>query len=220
MKGSIDPVWEEIHSTQEWGQYPSEHVIRFVARNYYKKDRRSVKILDFGGGGGAHTWYLAREGFDVYGFDGSPSAVRKAEAKLAREHLSAHLCCATGQDVSYEDDFFDAVIDNVTSYANYQNDIIVMYAKMLRFLKPGGKILTSVFGRNTTGYGCGRKVEEDTFTDMQEGNLAGRGVCHFYTKDTLTGTLQKVGFRNVCCDTCTYTDGDSVVELLLATGEK
>ena len=55
---------------------------------------------------------------------------------------------------------------------------------------------------------------------MQEGNLAGRGVCHFYTKDTLTGTLQKVGFRNVCCDTCTYTDGDSVVELLLATGEK
>ena len=106
MKGSIDPVWEEIHSTQEWGQYPSEHVIRFVARNYYKKDRRSVKILDFGGGGGAHTWYLAREGFDVYGFDGSPSAVRKAEAKLAREHLSAHLCCATGQDVSYEDDFF------------------------------------------------------------------------------------------------------------------
>lgn len=49
---SFDNVWEEIHSTTEWGQYPSEHVIRFVARNYYKKDRANTKILDFGCGGG------------------------------------------------------------------------------------------------------------------------------------------------------------------------
>ena len=49
---SIDPIWEEIHSRQEWGQYPSEHVIRFIASNYYRAlDRNAVKILDFGCGG-------------------------------------------------------------------------------------------------------------------------------------------------------------------------
>ena len=53
MKGTIDPAWEKIHSTREWGQYPSEHIIRFVARNYYAKDRPSIKICDFGMGGGA-----------------------------------------------------------------------------------------------------------------------------------------------------------------------
>ena len=52
---SIDPVWEEIFSTREWGQYPSENIIRFVARNYYKKERDNIKILDFGCGGGAHV---------------------------------------------------------------------------------------------------------------------------------------------------------------------
>ena len=63
---SIDPIWEKIHSTQAWGAYPSEHVIRFVTRNYYSaENRRAIKILDFGCGQGAHTWYLSREGFDA-----------------------------------------------------------------------------------------------------------------------------------------------------------
>ncbi len=39
---------------------------------------------------GAHTWYLAREGFDVYAFDGSKSAVAKAAQRLEKEHLKAH----------------------------------------------------------------------------------------------------------------------------------
>lgn len=79
---SFSEEWEKIHSTQEWGRYPSETVIRFIARNYYKTEREKIKILDFGCGAGAHTWYLAREGFDVYAFDGSKSAVDKAEKYL------------------------------------------------------------------------------------------------------------------------------------------
>ena len=84
---SFDETWEEIHATQEWGKYPSESVIRFAARNYYKSDRKDVKILDFGCGGGSHTWYLAREGFDVYAFDGSQSAVKNVKVRLEQEGL-------------------------------------------------------------------------------------------------------------------------------------
>ena len=28
-------VWEQVFSSQEWGKYPGEDVIRFVARNFY-----------------------------------------------------------------------------------------------------------------------------------------------------------------------------------------
>lgn len=78
MCSSIDPKWEEIHRNREWGKYPTEYVIRFVARNYYNFPiRQRVKILDYGCGGGSHTWYLAREGFDTYAFDGSQSAIQK-----------------------------------------------------------------------------------------------------------------------------------------------
>lgn len=48
---SFCEVWEEIHAKNEWGKYPSESVVRFVARNYYKKDREKIRILDFGCGG-------------------------------------------------------------------------------------------------------------------------------------------------------------------------
>lgn len=86
---AMDPVWDEIHSLRTWGEYPAEHVIRFVARNYYQTDRSKVKILDFGCGAGAHTWFLAREGFDTYAFDGFPYAVENSKKKLEKENLHA-----------------------------------------------------------------------------------------------------------------------------------
>lgn len=50
-KQSFDQTWEEIHKNQSWGKYPTEHVIRFIARNYYSQERSKIKILDFGCGG-------------------------------------------------------------------------------------------------------------------------------------------------------------------------
>ncbi|ELB7666084.1 SAM-dependent methyltransferase, partial [Campylobacter upsaliensis] len=39
-QGSNEQIWEEIFSKKEWGKYPSESVIRFIARNFYNaKDR-------------------------------------------------------------------------------------------------------------------------------------------------------------------------------------
>ena len=68
---SFDETWEEIHATQEWGKYPSESVIRFAARNYYKSDRKDVKILDFGCGSGRDTKYFLSQGHQVDAIDGS-----------------------------------------------------------------------------------------------------------------------------------------------------
>lgn len=47
MGKSFNQEWETVHSTQEWGMYPTEHVIRFIARNYYNvPEREKIKILD------------------------------------------------------------------------------------------------------------------------------------------------------------------------------
>ncbi|MBR1383475.1 MAG: hypothetical protein IJ555_06660 [Ruminococcus sp.] len=53
---SFDSKWEKVHQERDWGKYPAESTIRFVARNFYSvPDRSRVKILDFGCGGGATT---------------------------------------------------------------------------------------------------------------------------------------------------------------------
>jgi len=218
---SFDNTWEEIHSTQEWGKYPSEPVIRFVARNYYKiSDRKSVKILDFGCGGGAHTWYLAREGFDTYAFDGSKSAIEKVRRFLDKEGLSADLRVYDAAEITYDNDFFDAVIDSACVYANKLEYIKVMYQKIYNILKKDGKLFSTAFSTRTTGYGTGEKLEHNTYKDLTEGNLEGRGIVHFWEGNELKEILENVGFKNVEIEPMEYVDKGNVVSLLVAKAQK
>lgn len=219
MKG-IDPIWEEIHSSRIWGVYPVEYIIRFVARNYYKLQRDKVRILDFGCGAGAHTWYLAREGFDTYAFDGSKSAVTNTAEMLKREKLEAHLSVQDGTALEYSDNFFDVVIDNVCIYANKLEDIHLMYENAFRVLKKGGRLLTASFGEELSGYKTGREIEPDTYVDIADGVLEGRGTSHIWKEEELRKTLEKAGFGKLSKDVIKYTDGDSFVHIYVFYAEK
>jgi 2-polyprenyl-3-methyl-5-hydroxy-6-metoxy-1,4-benzoquinol methylase len=104
----MDPIWEEKFQTEEWGKYPPERVIRFVARNFYASpDRQAIRLLDAGYGPGACTWYMAREGFRVAGIDGSPTAIKRANERLRTEGLSADLQVGDYVVLPWPDEFFD-----------------------------------------------------------------------------------------------------------------
>lgn len=217
---SFDETWEIIHASQEWGKYPSEPVIRFVARNYYTKDREKIKILDFGCGGGSHTWYLAREGFDTYAFDGSKSAVGKVKARLDEEGLKAKLRVCDAVELDYMENFFDCVIDSATIYANKYNNIRIMYQEIYKMLKSGGKIFSICFTTGTTGFCTGVELEKNTFCDITKGCLEGRGIAHFYDFDEINDLFNMIGFKNVVIDTLRYMDRGCIVEQFLIQAEK
>lgn len=202
------------------GGYPSEHIIRFVARNYYAKRREQIKILDFGCGAGSHTWYLAREGFDTYAFDGSSYAVENAKRKLEKEGLHADFKVIDGLDIEYEDNFFDAVIDNVCIYANTLKNIKKMYTNVYRVLKEGGKLETVCFGKKTYGYGMGRTIESGTYSDIPDGPLYNRGVTHFYDKEDLESVLAEAGFKEITVDMILFTDNGKNVQQYIAQAVK
>lgn len=202
------------------GGYPSEPIIRFVARNYYREDRKKVKILDFGCGGGSHTWYLAREGFDTYAFDGSAYAIENAKKRLERENLHADFRVSDGLHIEYQENFFDAVIDNVCIYANTLQNIKTMYSKVYRMLKEGGRLVTVCFGKETYGYGTGRELEADTYTDIPDGPLHNRGTSHFYEKSDLELLLEEIQFRDVVVDTILYTDNGNDIQQYVAQAIK
>jgi len=219
---SFDETWETIHANQEWGKYPTEPVIRFIARNYYNTERSKIKILDFGCGGGAHTWYLVREGFDTYAFDGSKSAVEKTKKRVEEYGNGgrAHLQVCDGASLNYSSDFFDCIIDSATSCSNTIDNIKIMYLEMYRVLKCGGRIFTSVFSRDTCGYGTGTKLEEHTYKDVTVGRLASRGIVHWYDREEIYRLLKDTGFCNIHIDEIRYTDlGDLVVQYIV-TAEK
>ncbi|MCI6086944.1 MAG: class I SAM-dependent methyltransferase [Selenomonas sp.] len=218
---SFHTDWEKIHAGREWGGYPSEHVIRFVARNFYSApDRSKVKILDFGCGAGANTWYLANEGFDTYAFDGSKSAVARAEKNLAKKGLAAHFLVADGIQLPYESETFDAIIDNVMIYSNTLANIRMMYGECHRFLKTGGKFFSCVFGREMTGYGSGTEIEPNTFADTTEGRAAHTGYMHCFDRQELHDVLAEAGFSRIVIEEVRYTDVGSLVHQYIAKAEK
>lgn len=220
MEDSLQ-LWENIHANQEWGKYPSEQVVRFVARNYYNCVRKDIKILDFGCGAGANTWFLAREGFDVYAFDGAPSAVKRAETYLQNEGCnSVHFKVLDGKSLNYEEKFFDCVIDSACIYSNTRDNIIKMYQEVYRVLKQQGKIYSSCFGLETDGYLTSEELEVNTYNNIKEGVLANRGIAHFYSEQELYTILYDIGFRDIVIDKMLYTDNGNKVELLMAKAVK
>lgn len=217
---SINKVWEQIHSSREWGKYPTEMVIRFVAKNYYQTERKNIKILDFGCGQGSHTWYLAREGFDTYAFDGSESAVRRTKEYLDKEGLKANVRVMDGIAPDYEDNFFDAVIDSACIGCTTIKSIQRMYQETYRILKPGGRLLTTFFSTDTTGYGMGKYVEPGTYQDIPEGPVGDEGVIHFWTEKEFRETLAAAGYRNIQIEKFCFTSQAYVTAWLIASCRK
>lgn len=213
-------AWEQIHQNKDWGSYPSELVIRFVARNYYGMDRTNVKILDFGCGTGAHAWYLAREGFDTYAFDISETAIIKLQDRMKVENLSVNARVMDGLEMDYPDHFFNAVIDSVSIQSNRIDDIKTMYKSVWNVLKVGGKFLTVVFGRETTGYGTGTRIEDGTYEGIETGSLHGLGCRHFFEEKEFRRLLAEAGFKDIGIDNIRYTDRGNVIEQFIAIGVK
>ncbi|NFN92761.1 class I SAM-dependent methyltransferase [Clostridium botulinum] len=220
---TFDEKWEQIHSEMEWGRYPSEEVIRFVARNYYNRNRKNIRILDFGCGTGAVTWYLAREGFDAYGFDGSETAINKAKIRIKEENVSADLRVADAGMLPYNDGSFDSVIDSAVIYANNVSQISHILKQIYRVLKCGGKIFsTGLFNEETTGFGTGEKIENNTYRQLSKGCLANRGTVHFLTIDEIYKLWKMAGFKNIKIDGVRRTDSgrEDIVSFYIVEAEK
>lgn len=190
-------VWEQVFSSQEWGKYPGEDVIRFVARNFYNlNDRRSVKILEIGSGPGANLWFLAREGFNVYAIEGSETAVKQAKNRLNNEvpGWAGEITVGDFSSLPYESDSFDAVIDIEAVTHNPFIESKKIYKEVHRVLKAGGKLYSRTFAKGTIGDDSGELISKDCYLP-DEGPMAGKGPTRFTHEDDIKVLLSP--FSNV-----------------------
>jgi 2-polyprenyl-3-methyl-5-hydroxy-6-metoxy-1,4-benzoquinol methylase len=186
MEKSQDDTWEKIYRSQAWGKYPPEELIRFTARNFYAvPDRKKVKILDLGCGTGASSWYLAREGFCLYGIDGSKAAIEIAKERFEEEGLTGEFKVGNFIKTSYIDDFFDCIVDVTSIQHNTRENIVKILKEIHRLLKPAGRFFSMALNSDSYGYGLGEEMEANTYCDIPFGPLAGRGTIHFFGEEEL-----------------------------------
>lgn len=181
---SWDPTWEDIFRAHDWGRYPPEELIRFVARHFFSTPhRKEVKLLEIGCGSGANIWFLSREGFDVYGIDGSETAIIKATQRLREEGLEAHLQVGDASLLSDLDaaGYFDAVIDVTCVQHNKLSAVQSILDQTLTILKPHGVMFSMMLATGSYGDGLGQQIEAGTYLDIGEGPLHNMGLCHFFS---------------------------------------
>lgn len=95
------------------------------------------RVLDFGCGDGWASIMLAKKGYHVYGIDISVEMVNKSR-KLAQElgvSDNAVFKEMTGEDLQFQDDFFDSVFGSAVLH---HTDLEMALNSIHRVLKPGG----------------------------------------------------------------------------------
>lgn len=203
---SWDDSWEIVFQNQEWGKYPPEELVRFIARNYYKvSDRKKVQFLDLGCGTGAATWYLAREGFSTFGIDGSETAIKKAKQRFLDENLAGNFKVGDFIQLDYPNAFFDCVTDIAALQHNSVENLRKILIEVLRILKSNGKIFSMVLSEN-----C-RFSNKKLFLEK-------KGYTHFFSKEEVLDLFSS--FSNLKIDTTERTDQDNFLSYYLISGEK
>jgi SAM-dependent methyltransferase len=215
---SWDPTWERVFREQEWGRYPAEHIVRFVATRWYRvPDRAAVHLLDLGSGPGASTWYMAREGFTVSAIDGSPTAIGQLQARLDAEGLHADARVGDLIELPWPDGAFEGVVDNVALYANPYANCRHIVGEVYRVLAPGGHFLSVNFSDRSWGSGLGREVEPGGFADITAGPCRGKGFALFMSRaqvDTLYALFEHVSVNTV---SWSLEGGEQLMELWVVT---
>jgi SAM-dependent methyltransferase len=196
----FDPVWERIFREREWGRYPDEEVVRFVARNFYgAPDRAAVQMLDIGCGPGSGTsWFVAREGFSLTGIDGSPTAIEKARRRFSGERLRGEFVVGPADRLPFPDGRFDAVLDIVCLACNTERETAAILGEVRRVLKTGGLHFSVTPRDDCWGSAAGERMDGTTVREVLEGPFANLGKTRFASRESLAALY--AGFRDLALE--------------------
>ncbi len=161
-------AWDEIWKTKEgralWTE-PDPFVVSLLPR--FKKGGIE-KTLDIGFGLGRHAILFAKEGFDVYGIETSPTGLKCAIKWSEKEEVALKLMIGEMSHLPFDSDFFDLVIAWNVLYHGTADYIRKTVSEIERCLKPDGYLLCTLISTQHNKYRLGEEVEEDTFVIAEE----------------------------------------------------
>lgn len=129
------------------------------------------RVLDLGCGGGRHSEFFVKHGFDTSAIDINPSMLETTEKRVAKLGKNIDLREGSILDIPYGDDEFDIVL---TTGVLHQAQNLKQYTKAIRELsrvtKPGGHIFLNIFTNNVWDHSY-TQLESEFAVRTKEGLL-------------------------------------------------
>ena len=188
--------WDEIWKTQEgqsWWLEPEPFVVGLLGRF---KTEGLKKVLDLGCGLGRHSILLAKERFEVYGIDTSPTGLRFSLQWAERENLTLHLALGEMSLLPYARGSFDLLLAWNVIYHGTVEYIRRTVAEVERCLRPGGYLLCSLISTRNDHCGVGQEIEKGTYVISEHDEKS--YPHHYFDREEVEGLLE--GFALLECD--------------------
>jgi len=172
------------------------------------------RILDVGCGDGKRdTYYFAKKGFEVYGFDVSSVAIEYAKERLRQEELKAELMVwDMGNSFPFEDGFFDLVISRrVIHHYSDVASIVKVVSEIHRVTRDKGYIYIQV---PSTDKIAGLMAASEEFKEV--GTMSYESISgedneiphHYFTREELIDVFKDFSILHInTTDNTNATDG-------------
>ena len=127
-----------------------------------QKGEITGSVLDIGCGTGEHALFFAEKGFEVWGIDSSPLAIRKAQEKAGARELTVHFLVLSALDLIRLTRKFDTVTDSGLFHTLSDENRPVFADNLALVLPHNGKYFMLCFSDlEPGGYGPRRITREE-----------------------------------------------------------
>jgi ubiquinone/menaquinone biosynthesis C-methylase UbiE len=187
-------------------------------------ERRKLKILELGCGSGANLWMVAKEDYDAYGMDSSPTGLEFCKLMLERWGVNAKLELGDFTDLKYSDNYFDVIFDVVSlQHINFSQHVDA-FKSIFRCLKPKGKFFSYHLGENSISLKSNDDlIDHCTVRSISPGYpLTTKSQTCFMSANETRKLLSDIGFKSINVEKIvrSYENQKMYIEYLIITAEK
>lgn len=191
-------IWDLFYADPNYTAIaPYTDCIAMLARNF-NRNGSGKKILEVGCGVAQNLLFAKWSmNFDVYGVDYSAKAIKTAKNSFKNRNLDfKHLAEGNVKNLSFDDDYFDAVIERAVLQLNTLQDSLKMLSEMVRVLKPGGSLSCFLLAENISVYGVGDYLGDGDFF-----NPDNDGIRHFFSRKDIYEAFKNLEVKKLYLNT-------------------
>jgi 2-polyprenyl-3-methyl-5-hydroxy-6-metoxy-1,4-benzoquinol methylase len=144
---------------------PQKEIIRLAEDGEIKG-----RVLDAGCGTGENSLYLAHLGFEVWGIDSAPSAIKKAKEKAKKRGITVNFFVSEALELQSLKNKFDTIIDCGLFHVFSDKERPIFAASLSSTLYPGGTYFMLCFSEHEPGsYGPRRVTQAEIHATFGKG---------------------------------------------------